>query len=557
MLKFLSIRNFALIDRLEIEFQEGLNLITGETGSGKSILVGAVGLLLGSRASQEMVREGFESARVEGRFVLDSKHPARRLVAKRGVPMEASELIVKREISRSGTNKVFINHCLATQGFLREVGTRLADIHGQQDQQLLLQPSVQLQFLDAFGGHHGLLGRVGTSYRRLQRLRARLQRLRSGERERLRRLDNLQYQLREIKELRLVPGLDEQLKNEQQLLRTTEDRHRWARQAYHLLYESERPLLATWEQIEENLGQLANLDSSLRPSITQWKDLRYQVEEVAYQLRDYAQRIEAQPERLEAVEERLVEIRKASRKYGPTVEDILDYQLRLRQELEDLSQAESTVNELIGQEQKLAREYLNLAQELSRCRREERQRLSRRVEAELAHLGMSDAVFSGDLITHPKRAGEQGIDEAEFLFSANAGESPKSLSKVASGGELSRVMLTLKSILTLETYDKTLVFDEVDAGIGGGIAYTLGKKLLHLANRHQVLCVTHLPQIAAFARRHFHLWKQDFGERTIIRLRSLDEPARIEELARMMAGDKVSRATRQHARELLEQGSRG
>ena len=555
MLKFLSIQNFTLIDRLEVEFQEGLNLITGETGSGKSILVGAVGLLLGSRASQEMVREGFESARVQGLFVLDAHHPARHLLTQKGVPVEGNELIVAREITRSGTNKVFINHHLVTQGFLQEMGSRLADIHGQHDQQLLLQPSVHLQFLDAFGARDGLMGKVGEVYGRLRRIRTRLEQRQAGEQDRLRRLDTLEFQIQDIEKLQLTPGLDQQLKTERELLQTAEQRHRWAREAYHLLYEGEQPLLAAWEQIQENLRQLTALDSRLERASGQWTDLRYQVEETAYQLRDYAEDIATNPERLEAVEERLAEIQKASRKYGQTVDDILAYEVRLREEWEELSQDEDSVGELMGQERELTQQYLDVAQKLSDCRRKDAQRLSRQVEQELAQLGMSSAVFSIHLTAHPEGPAERGIDDSEFLFSANPGESPKALSKVASGGELSRVILALKSILTLESYSKTLVFDEIDADIGGGIAHSLGEKLMGLADHHQVFCVTHLPQIAAFARRHFQVWKEGRGQRTVVRLQALDESARVEELARMMAGEDVSQTTRQHARELLERGA--
>ena len=555
MLKFLSIQNFALIDRLEVEFREGLNLITGETGSGKSILVGAVGLLLGSRASQEMVREGFESARVEGLFLLDTDHPARQLLAQKGVPVESDELVVAREITRSGANKVFINHHLITQGFLQEVGSQLADIHGQHDQQMLLQPGVHLHFLDAFGARHALLRKVGTLYQRLVGIRSRLEQKQAGEQDRLRRLDTLELQIQEIEQLQLTPALDQQLKSERELLQTAERRHHWAQEAYHLLYEGEQPLLGAWEQIQENLGQLAALDSRLEGTLTQWTDLRYQVEETAYQLRDYAEGIAANPERLEAIEERLAEIQKASRKYGRTVDDMLAYQLRLRDEWETLSHDEQSLEELQDQESRQAGQYLEVAEKLSHGRRQDAQRLSRQAERALQQLGMSSAAFSVRLTARPEHPTEQGIDQSEFLFSANSGESPKALSRVASGGELSRLILALKSILTLESYSKTLVFDEVDAGIGGGIARSLGEKLMGLSHRHQVFCVTHLPQIAAFARRHFRVWKERREERTVVRLQALDDTARVEELARMIAGDAVSQTTRQHARELLERGA--
>ncbi|TDI11229.1 MAG: DNA repair protein RecN [Acidobacteria bacterium] len=554
MLKFLSVENFALIDRLEIEFSKGLNLITGETGSGKSILVDAVGLLVGRRASLEMVRQGFEQARVEGMFELSGEHPARVFLADAGIPLEGGELIIRRNISRSGSNKIFINGVLSPLATLSQLGTFLADIHGQHEQQLLLRSSVQLQFLDAFSAHEPLTQQVRESFHLLQGVRSELERLQASEQERLQRLDTLHFQIADIDKLQLRAGLDVELEAERGLLASAEKRLSASQRAYQDIYEREESSLSLLHQAKKELEELCELDPQLEPVMVKLSDSRYLLEEVAYQLRDYTNQIESNPGRLDAVQESLSEIQKARRKYGETVDEILAYLEKAQKEVLELSQCEAEIEQLAKKESQLESKYRALAQHLSRGRHQQAKLLSRQVERELTDLHMGNAAFTVQVNTSDEKVTEQGMDQVEFLISANVGESSKPLAKIASGGELSRTVLALKSILTLEDYPKTLVFDEVDAGIGGRVASTIGEKLARLGTAHQVFCVTHLPQVASYASQHFHVTKRPSAERTIVEIVPLEQKARVEEISRMMAGKALTDTTRKQARELLRRG---
>ena len=552
MLKFLSIENFALIESLDIDFHPGLTLITGETGSGKSILVDAVALLAGERASQEMVREGFDKARVEGIFQLSPHHPARSVLERAGLAKGEDEVLIRREISQAGSNKVYINNCLSTQGFLAELGPLLADIHGQHDQQQLLQPRTHLEFLDAFGSNQALLQEVARLFSEWQGVKNRLAAIRASEKERLQKIDTFKYQIQDIERLSLTPGLDQALEAERALLATSEKRCQHAQMAYQALYENEPSCLALLGNVDKELGHLANLDSAFAPLTGRLTEARYQLEEIALQLRDYAAKIEFSPARLEEIEERLAQIQKAKRKYGSSVDEILAYYQQIQKETEELLKAEEQTEELSRKVSEVQEEYRQAARKLSEERRADCQGLCGQVEKELAYLSMDRTQFKVELTTSETLASEKGIDEAEFLISANLGEAPKALAKIASGGEISRVILALKSVLTLETYPKTLVFDEIDSGIGGRVASNVGEKLAGLAREHQVFCVTHLPQIALQADQHYFLTKHEQRNRTVIEIKRLQDEERVQELARMLAGEAVTAGTERHARELLK-----
>ena len=556
MLKFLAIENFALIDRLEIEFEAGLNLVTGETGSGKSILVDAVGLLAGGRASQEMVRQGFSKARLEGIFVLEDKHPARRMLKKAGIDLDQDQLIVRREIALSGANKVFVNQSLTTASFLSELGSYLVDIHGQHDQQQLLQPSNHLEFLDAFGSNGQLLDQVQAAYGELSRVQAEVESLKRGEQQRLQRLDMLRFQMEDIEKLELQPGISQQLEEEGRLLASAEKRLAGALESYQLLYEQEGAVVEQLGLIGRSLQELSQLDAQLEGSAKRLEEVRYQLEEIAYQLRDYQDGVEFNPSRLDAVQERLAGIQKASRKYGRDADALLEYYQTLQSRIDELEQGETRLEELQASQVALQESYLGLAQSLSASRRQEAAKLGRAVEGELASLAMRNSVVHVDLQSDPESGTGKGIDQVEFLISANPGETPRPLARIASGGELSRMILALKSILTLEKYSKTLVFDEVDAGIGGRVASSVGERLARLSARQQVFCVTHLPQVACRASRHLQVHKVSHQDRTTVRIEVLDKGRRVEELARMLAGESVTDAATRHARELLRQAKR-
>lgn len=553
MLIFISIDNFALIDHLEVEFQEGLNLITGETGSGKSILVDALGLLLGGRANQEMIRQGFDSARVEGIFHTEGASGLRLQLENAGLEPDPEQIIIRREISRSGSNKVFVNGTLTTQGFLLELGHQLADIHGQHQQQLLLQPSNHIHFLDGYGGLFTLRGEVASSYAELHRVRTTLKEAKASEQQRLQRLDLLQFQSAEIEKLALRPGLDRELEEERTLLSSAEKRAQFAQQSYRLLYEDDDSVLSLLDRTESLLEELAGLDPSMRDPVERLRESRFLIEETAYRLRDYFDQVEVDSQRLEALELRLAELHKARLKYGETVDDILQYFEEITEEILRLKANEKSVQKLVSDESRLAHECLQKAHHLSRLRSQAAIQLSGAVEKELKDLAMPDAVFKVEARSDRHNLSGTGIDTIEFLFSANPGEAPQALAKIASGGEISRLMLALKSLVIPEGFRRTMVFDEIDSGIGGRTATSLGEKLSRLSARHQVFCVTHLPQIAAFADRHFHVEKETREKRTVVRIRPLNDEEREQELARMMAGQKVSETTRRQAREMLRE----
>jgi DNA repair protein RecN (Recombination protein N) len=551
MLKFLKIENFALMDRVEIEFRPGLTLITGETGSGKSILVDAVGLLAGERASQDMVRQGSEKARIEGIFELSSSHPARLRLREAGIEPEEGELIIRREISLSGANKIFINGSLSTLGLLAEVGVLLADIHGQHEQQLLLQARTHLAYLDAFGGNRLPAAEVAALFSRLREAGRKLERVRAGEQERLRRLETLRYQIDEIESLRLKPGLDTELEREKDMLASAEKRCRLSRQVHQLLYEQEDSVLGLLSKASRDLQSLAGIDTGCLEQAERVRELLFHLEELAFQVRDYASAVVFDPARLEAVQQRLAEIQKARGKYGSNLEAVLEYHLRIRREAAILSEAEQVEESLLAEEEALREAYLEKARALSAKRAQDALRLQAEMERELSRLAMENTLFRVALQSGEENPSEQGIDTAEFLISPNPGESPRPLSRIVSGGELSRVILALKSIITVEEYSKTLVFDEVDSGIGGRVASAIGEKLARLAKGHQVFCVTHLPQIACHATDHFLVDKQVEEGRTLVRASLLGPAGRVGELARMMAGESVTPATLRHAEELI------
>ncbi len=555
MLNYLRISNFALIDRLDLEFAPGFNLITGETGSGKSILVDSVSLLAGERASQEMIREGFEKARVEGVFALDLGHPAWSSIEKTGLETEGDEILIRREISRTGANRIFINGKLSTLGVLTRLGSLMADIHGQHDQQSLLQPRTHLRHLDGFGENGELTDRVRQVYVDLMAVRRRLERLRDGASRRLERMNTLRYRLSELEQLALEPGMDRKLERERDLLATAESRHQAAYESFRLLYDQEESVLSLLDHAQKRLYDLGRLDPEMETVAERSLDLRYQVEEVGLELRDYAASIQWDAARLDQVGERLSALEGVKRKYGPSLEEVLDHQAKIRKELESVDFSRGQEEEWIREEQDLESKYLALSRKLSRKRRADAEEFCRRVEGELSQLAMGNCVFRVRIETDESVQSGQGTDTAEFLISPNPGESPRPLGRTASGGELSRITLALNSVVAFTPYSKTLVFDEVDAGIGGRVASTVGLKLARLARRDQVFCVSHWPQLACHATRHLHVDKGIHEGRTVIQVRILDADERVRELARMTAGDSLTETTLRQARELLRRAA--
>ncbi len=554
MLSDLTVKNLAIIDTLQVSFGAGLNILSGETGAGKSIIIDAVNLLLGSRGGSDLIRTGMDEATVEAMFDIAGRDDLRALLADKGIDGD-DELLVKRVISRSGKNRVFINGSLATIGLLAEISSRLVNIYGQHESQTLLRVDNHLELLDGFAGLRDLRSSFGQLHRTHRTVSEELRHLEEGERDALRRLDLLAYQVDEIGSAALTPGEDEQLEQEKNLLSHGEKLLSCTEGAYETLYGGERPLLGTLRTVETAVTEACRYDGSLRPLLDALSSAYLQLEDTALSLRDYAGRIESDPARIQAVDDRLEVIRRLKKKYGSTIGEVLAAHGEMASELQQLQNREHDRGELETRRDGLERELRSLGEELSGRRREAAARLQAALERELHQLAMTHARISVrfDTLDQPR---ESGYERVEFLFSPNPGEEPKPLAKIASGGELSRIMLALKQ-LHPESDVPTLVFDEVDTGIGGATSALVGKKLQTVAARQQVLCITHLPQVAAHADHHYRVEKLVQGERTRTAIVCLDEAGRVEEIARMLGALVITDKSREHARELIQHAAAG
>ena len=560
MLRFLRIRDFALLRELEIEFGPGLSLLTGETGSGKSILVDALGMVLGERASQEMVRSGCEQAVLEAAFVPSPCAALTRILEDAGIESCGDQLLIRREISATGRNRVFINNSLATLSLLKSVGEQLADIHGQQDHHSLLNLNSHLEFLDRFGGNRGQVDELRAIHRRLHENAVCLDSIVMDEQERLKRVDILQYQLDEIRRANPQPGESEELQSEKSLLTHREEIFSRANEVYSLLYESENSVLSQANRAARALEEVGRLDSNWTPFRESVSEAIYKLEDLAYFARDYSARIDFSPGRLDQIEQRLSELDRLARKYGHSVAEILQYADKCERELQEL---ESNSERLLQLEEQLKldlAQYLAKAEKLSEKRRRDARVLERQIRKELQALSMDRTDFQARFNPRENHGGTSripgfcrpdGMDRVEFMISPNRGEELRPLARIASGGELSRIVLALKTIGGGEDSDRTLVFDEVDAGIGGRVAEAVGRRLRDISTTNQVLCVTHLPQIAAFATSHYRVSKVTAGPRTETFLQHLSDSERVEEMARMVGGETITETARKHAREML------
>jgi len=567
MLKYLEVSEFALIEHLEIEFEMGLNLLTGETGSGKSIIVDALGLLLGEKAFVEMIRSGSEKATVVGLFELDRDDRLIQKLGDLGLDLNLKELIVRRELAMSGKNRAFINNQLVPVGVLKDVGPSLVDIHGQSGEQTLNHVDAQLEFLDSFARTADLLSQVRANHLRHQEIRQQLDALRRSEQQRLRHIDLLVFQIGEIEKVQLKSDDEEEhLLTEQTLLANVDKLYQLASSAYTELYDSETSASTTIKHASRLLEELNRIDPRCRELLQQVHSVRINVDDVALSLREYTSKLEINPQRLEWVQGRLADIDRLKRKYGTTVREILAFHRNSKMELEGLQMADKNLENLEAESRDLRQAYQAKAMELSEKRKLAAASLEKQVEKELAQLAMPKTQFRVSFsLVHSRGEGEPqqeelggeatGIDRVEFLISPNPGEDPKPLVKIASGGEMSRIMLALKTVSAIDGHDKTLVFDEVDAGIGGQTADVLGQKLKRLSRHNQVLCVTHLPQIASYADAHYYIEKRVERGRTLTYVSGLDRKARVQELARMMSGDHITENVLKHAADLLRNRS--
>jgi DNA repair protein RecN (Recombination protein N) len=561
MLKLLRINNIALVPALEVEFGPGLTLLTGETGAGKSILIDALGLLLGNRASSELIRGGEDRAVVEG--VVDGRE-LDAFLSERGLPVEDGEAILRREIQAEGKGRATINGALVPVSVLRDLSPRIARIHGQHEPQGLLDPETHMDLLDRHAGLVGDAERVASLYRALREVEAALEALRRGRQEGERRREMLEYQAAEIEKAHLSAGEEDALRQEKVIQANADRLASLTSQAYALLYEDEEAVAARLGQAYRKLEELAGIDPRFTAYLQSRSAIVAQIEDLALALRDYGQSIEVSPGRLDEIETRLALIDRLKRKYGETVEEVLAFGQRCRAELQDLSSPAERQAGLEAKRSAAASEYFAAALELTTHRRAAAKDLEKKVAAALRELAMEKTRikfrFDPDIppVTPDDTSAwtDRGIEACEILLSPNAGEELKPLARIASGGELSRILLALNSVASLDDAGKTLVFDEVDAGIGGGVAEVLGRKLKAIAGRHQVLCVTHLPQVASFADRHYAVRKRVERGRTVTEVKALGADERIEEVARMLGGETITETARRHAREMVKQGVR-
>ena len=567
MLSELHVSNFAIIDDLQLVFHPGFNVLTGETGAGKSIIIDAIDLLLGGKSSQEMVRAGERTARVEGIFELDGQAAARIRAWLQAHELEEDQglVILAREVRRGGRSVARINGRAVAQALLAELGDMLVDIHGQGQHLSLLKPRTHLFLLDEFAGLNAQRQEVARLAGELRQVRAELARLRQSAREIARRLDLLSYQVEEIDAAGLTPGEEEALQAELRRLANAETLMSETAALNALLAEGdvENPAaLDVMGQALAHLQKLARLDPDLTPLTAQAEALFDGLSDLAREVAEYASGLEFDPGRLAEVEDRLALIHQLKRKYGDTIEDILAFGEQARAELALLADSETRTEALEARELELLQTIGQKAAALSQARQAAAAELARAVERELADLRMAGTRFRVDIAQRPDPEGcfvgeerlafdATGIDRVAFLVSANPGEPLRPLAKVASGGETARLMLALKHVLSRADATPTLIFDEIDQGIGGRVGAVVGRKMRDLARTHQVLCVTHLPQIAAYADRHLQVTKGRQGERTVSQLHVLEGDARVQELAAMLGSD--TDAGRESARELLEQ----
>lgn len=562
MLVQLHIENYALIDHVVVEFGPGLNILTGETGAGKSLIIGALGLALGQRASTDVVREDDKPTVVEALFDIAAAPRLPPLLESLGIPLDESTLLLKRMVTRHGS-RCYINAHLATVAMLQQTGQHLVDILGQHQQHTLLHPEQQLALLDSFGQLTAEREAFRQVFQRYHDLRQEYRRVRRDEQQHQQRQSVVQAQLQEIERAALQADEEERLSQEHHLLRHAERLHALAQEMYATLYREESSVLARLATTLHTLTQLEALDARQAHLHQDLQEGYYLIENVAQSLRDYNEHLEVNPARLHAIDERLAEIARLQRKYGTTIAAILHYRDELQREQQTWEDQGEHLKTLTAALSAVRQSALTQALKLSRQRQDAAGRLQQAVQRELKALNMANTVFevAHAIRTHPQgdftvgtervALAPEGIDEVEYCFSPNPGEPPRSLARIASGGELSRVMLALKSILARADATPTLIFDEVDAGIGGRTARIVGEKLFRVAQSHQVFCITHLPQIASHGDHHYRIAKSVHANRTTTQIQPLDFTARIEELARMSGGKTITDTTRRHAEEML------
>jgi len=589
VLQLLNLTNIALIDELRVEFEAGLNLLTGETGSGKSIIVDALGVLIGGRFTADLLKSGSERGFIEGLFFVTHNPVLKAVLEAAGFSFEEEDgegpentagvkplakstpgrtvkvLIIRRELSANGRNKIFINNRLATQSLLRDLRQFLVDIHGQGDQQTLFNPETHLELLDAFAGVTGpgsMREKVADSFKQLSKLQHELDTLRHDESEKFQLVDILKFQIEELERAHLAIGEDEGLEEERRRLLNVEKLTALSQNSYSRIYEDNDAALARVRQTAKDLAELAEYESSFRDYEEGLASARAVLEDLAFYLRDFSEKLEFSPARLAEIEDRLADLSRLKRKYGGSLENTLEHLARSQDRLRIIERSDERETELRKELETAQADYWRQATELHSRRVRAARKFEQAVQNSVAEVAMENARFQVQIATvadadslhavSADKLSDTGIDRVEFYFSANPGEDLKPLARVASGGEASRLMLVLKTIANSAEFPRTIVFDEIDSGIGGRVSEAVGEKLSKLSGTNQVLCVTHQPQIARFADNHLVVQKEVVKGRTRINVLKLDRRGRVEELARMLTGAEITDSARKHAREMLK-----
>ncbi|HSU62083.1 MAG TPA: DNA repair protein RecN [Bryobacteraceae bacterium] len=559
MLLELIVENYAVVEQSRIRFQEGLNVLTGETGSGKSIVVGSLGLLLGARASADMIRSGEARARVSGIFSMEPRPDVTALLAEAGIDeSNDGELIVEREITANGKSRAFVGNRPVTTALLRLLAPALGDIHGQNEQQSLFNAQAQRNLLDEYGRALDLRAQVGRVYSEWKSLGEKLEELNRNEQEKLRLLDLWSFQRREIDDLQPKPDEDTVLETERKVLQNVTRLQESAAAAFGLLYESPESATTQLGQALKRMDELMRIDESVAEMSASMKQATVLLEDASYALRDYVGRLEGDPARLEDVESRLAALDRLKRKYGRTLQEVLAFRDDVARRIDEVENSAEHRSALEKQRDELAKEYGRLAGELSRVRTAAGVKLSNQVESELKSLAMSGTQFQIAVTQAEWTA--SGIDQVGFLVSPNRGEELKPLEKIASGGELSRIALALKTAIGDAGRHRgvpTLVFDEVDAGVGGAAAAAVGKRLKALSRANQVICVTHLAQIAGFADHQYAVSKREKKGRITTQIEELGREERAREIGRMLSGEQITPEALKQAEQLIQAGNCG
>jgi len=552
MLNHIRIRNFAIIDHLDLEFDQGLTALTGETGAGKSILLGALGLLLGDRADSDNVRDGSSKSEISAEFNISQLEHITHWLEQKELDSE-TDCLLRRRLSSDGRSRAFINGTPVPLQDMRELGEMLVDIHGQHEHQSLMKPQMQRQLLDDYANHKKSLTELKTVFQQWNKTNTEYNQLKNASDDRNDRIDLLRYQVQELDALALTDGEYQNLTEEHQRLANSDHLMETSQTALQVLYEAEEG--SVYSQLSQQASQIESLsetDHQLSPANNMLNEAMIQVEETASHLRDYLSQLESNPQRFQELDSRIALIHDLSRKHHVEPEKLIEIHQQLTDELNNLDHADENLLGLEKQSKQLQEKYLSLATQLSKSRKKTAKALNKQITEAMQTLGMQGGVFEINVNENKSSTfSATGLDEIEFTVSANPGQSCKALAKVASGGELARISLAIQMITAQQGRIPTLIFDEVDSGVGGGIAEIVGRHLRTLGDSRQVFCVTHLPQVASQAHHHMQVQKQTDQKETITQINSLSKKQRIEEISRMLGGVEITKQTRAHAEEML------